>query len=113
MHEVSLAEEILRIVESTAVEQAFSKVEGLTLEIGDLAGVEAEALEFALTHMATGTLLEGATLTLLTVPGSGYCKLCRVRAPIEFIQSPCPKCGEQPLLDLEGTELRIRDLEVN
>ncbi|MEY4685744.1 MAG: Hydrogenase/urease nickel incorporation, metallochaperone, hypA, partial [Pseudomonadota bacterium] len=40
MHEVSLAEEILRIIESSALDTPFSKVKTMTLEIGDLAGVE-------------------------------------------------------------------------
>lgn len=113
MHEVSLAQELLHIVESAAVEQHFSKVHRLTLEIGDLSGIEPQALRFALTHMAPGTLLEGAEIIFLSVPGSGLCDVCRMKVPIEFLQSPCPNCGQQPLLDLEGTELRIRDLEVN
>lgn len=113
MHEVSLAEEILRIVESSALATPFSKVKTLTLEIGDLAGVEPEALEFALTHMAPETLLEGALIRLIPVPGSGFCDACAMRVDLEFALSPCPHCGQQPLVDVKGTELRIRDLEVN
>ena len=113
MHEVSLAEEILRIVESAAAEQHFSKVQSLTLEVGELAGVESEALEFALTHMAPGTLLEGARVILVNIPGRGHCVFCNAWVPIDFIHSACSSCGHQPLLDLEGTELRVRDLEVN
>jgi len=113
LHEVSLAEEILRIVESSARDTPFSKVKVLTLEIGHLAGVEPEALEFALTHMAEGTLLEGALLHLIPVPGSGFCGVCSLRVDLAFALSPCPRCGHQPLSDLKGTELRIRDLEVH
>ena len=113
MHEVSLAEEILRIVESSARDTPFSNVKTLTLEIGRLAGVEPEALEFALTHMAEGTLLEGALLRLIPVPGSGFCDVCCMRVDLAFVLSPCPRCGHQPLTEVEGTELRIRDLEVH
>lgn len=113
MHEVSLAEEILRIVETSARDAQFSKVKILTLEIGDLAGVETEALEFALTHMAPETMLEGALIRQIPIPGSGFCEPCGLRVALDFVRSPCPRCGHQPLADIEGTELRIRDLEVN
>ena len=113
MHEVSLAEEILHIVESSALSQRFNQVQTLTLEIGDLAAVETEALEFALIHMAPGTILEGARIQFVQIQGSAYCDCCAARVPIAFIQSPCPRCGHLPLSAIHGEELRVRDLEVN
>lgn len=112
MHEVSLAEEILRIVETSSIEERFSKVQSLTLAIGGLAGVEAEALEFALTHMAHGTVLEGTKILLHPVSGSGYCDPCAVRVSIDSIHSPCPLCAHHPLTLIEGIELRVQSLDV-
>ena len=112
MHEISLAEEILRIVESSSICKRFLKVKSLTLAVGDLAGVEPVALEFALTHIAEGTLLEGAVIRLNQISGSGYCAPCDVRVRIDYIQSPCPHCGHQPLTIIKGTELQIQDLIV-
>ncbi|HBO94385.1 MAG TPA: hydrogenase maturation nickel metallochaperone HypA, partial [Gammaproteobacteria bacterium] len=40
MHEMSLCESVLQIVEEEAARQRFSKVKWLQLEIGTLAGVE-------------------------------------------------------------------------
>lgn len=59
MHEISLAGGILRMVEEAAAREHFWRVSQLRLEIGALAGVEAQALRFALTAMMPGTCLEG------------------------------------------------------
>ena len=47
MHEVSIAEGILSAVESTLVNESDAKVSSVTVNIGELAGVESQALLFA------------------------------------------------------------------
>ena len=47
MHEVSIAEGILSAVESTLVNEPDAKVSSVTVNIGELAGVESQALLFA------------------------------------------------------------------
>ena len=46
MHEMSLAEGVLQIIEDEARAQSFSRVKTVWLEIGQLAGVEKEAMLF-------------------------------------------------------------------
>ena len=48
MHELSLAAEILRLVQASAAREPFARVARLRLEAGALAGVEVRALRFAL-----------------------------------------------------------------
>jgi hydrogenase nickel incorporation protein HypA/HybF len=112
VHEVSLAEEILAIIERSQQEEPFTRVRTLRITIGDLCGVEQEALAFALTHMGPGTPIEDCELLFERVQGSGFCPACSKRVPLEFPQSPCIDCGHMPLEEILGTELRIRDLEV-
>lgn len=112
MHEISLAEEILRIVEASSDLEGFTQVQKITLEVGQMSGVEPEALAFALTHMASGSLIEGADIQLDLLPGSGYCAVCKARVPMDFALAPCRICGQYPLSSIEGTELRVRNLEV-
>jgi hydrogenase nickel incorporation protein HypA/HybF len=64
MHELSLAGEIVRMVEASAVRDKFRQVSTLRLEAGALAGVEVAALRFALEAIASGTCLEGATIVI-------------------------------------------------
>lgn len=57
MHELSLAEGVLRLVEDAAQREGFARVQKLTLEAGALAGVEVRALRFALDALQPGTRL--------------------------------------------------------
>jgi hydrogenase nickel incorporation protein HypA/HybF len=112
MHEVSLAEEILSIIEESQRREGFQKVKRIRFAIGTLSGVETEALAFALTHMAPNSVIQDCELLFETVTGSGFCPSCRQQVPLEFLQSPCPRCGQLALEAIEGTSLQIRDLEV-
>ena len=56
MHEMSLCEGILQVIEAESVKQGFSRVNNLWLEIGELAGVEIEALEFCFDAVKRGSL---------------------------------------------------------
>ena len=47
MHEVSIAEGILSAVKSTLVNEPQAKVTSVTVSIGELAGIEIQALLFA------------------------------------------------------------------
>jgi hydrogenase nickel incorporation protein HypA/HybF len=47
MHEMSLCEGVLRILEEQAREQQFARVKTVWLEIGDLSSVEKEAMRFS------------------------------------------------------------------
>lgn len=60
MHEMSLAESIVSLVESHAEAEGFSRVKAIWLEIGELAGVEVEALTFSLDVVMRESLMEGA-----------------------------------------------------
>jgi hydrogenase nickel incorporation protein HypA/HybF len=112
MHEVSLAGGILQVVEETARRESFVRVRRLTLTIGALAGVEEQALRFALQAIGPGTCLEGAELVLESQAGSAWCFSCGVAVPVTSRLDACPTCGGTGLLATGGMDLRIKDLIV-
>lgn len=112
MHEISLAGGILRMVEEVAAREHFWRVSQLRLEIGALAGVEAQALRFALTAMMPGTCLEGGKITIDEIPGTARCLHCAASVEIESYLEPCPRCGSFTLQATGGSELRVVDLVV-
>lgn len=69
MHEVSLCESILKIIEKQAEKDRFSRVTGVTLTVGDLSGASTEALSFCFPLVAKGTLAEGAALRFVATKG--------------------------------------------
>lgn len=113
MHEMSLAEGILQIVEDTAGAQGFKRVTQVRLEIGALAGVEVEALAFCLDLVLKGSLAEGAEVRLDRLPGEGWCLDCSERVEIGALYDPCPRCGGYRVQPTGGTQMRVKDLLVD
>ena len=60
MHEMSIAEGIVQVLEEQAKEQHYSKVKTVWLEIGPLAMIESEALSFCFEAVTRGTLAQDA-----------------------------------------------------
>jgi hydrogenase nickel incorporation protein HypA/HybF len=113
MHEMSLAEGVLQIVEDAAGEQGFARVRTVVIEIGQLSSVEPEAMRFCFDAVTRGSLAEGAVLEVIEVPGSGLCLSCDRTVPLAALYDPCPLCGGFPVQPTGGTEMRVKELEVD
>lgn len=112
MHEMSLCEGIVQVLEQEAERQSFHKVNRVRLEIGVLAGVEIAALRFGFDVVTRGTLAEGAELEVIELPAAAWCLMCMQRVEIRQRYDPCPECGTYQLQVTEGEDLKIKDLEV-
>src|SRR5210317_983009 len=93
MHEMSLAEGILRILEENSRTQAYTRVKGVWLEIGRLSHVEPESLRFCFGAVTRDTLADGARLEMIMVDGSGWCHDCGKTVAVESHYDACPHCG--------------------
>ena len=112
MHEVALAEGILRIVCDAARRNGARRVQTVTLEIGALAHVEPRALLFCFDAVARGTVAEGATLAFDTVPGVAWCMPCSERVPLAKFGDACPRCGSYQLQVTGGEEMRVKEIAI-
>lgn len=112
MHEMAIAESILGALEDHARAQQFGKVTLVRLEIGPLAGVEVDALRFSFDVVTKGTLADGARLDIISDPAQAWCMACSKTVEIAQRFDPCPDCGGHQLQITRGTELRIKELEV-
>jgi len=112
MHEMSLAEGVLRIVEENARAGEYSRVLVVRLEIGALSSVEPESLRFCFDAVVRGTVAEGARLEIIATEGRGYCLGCAAEVTVAARYDPCPRCGAYQVQVTGGDEMRVRDLEV-
>jgi hydrogenase nickel incorporation protein HypA/HybF len=112
MHEMSLAEGILQIVEDAAAQQGFQRVTEIRLEIGALSGVEPDALSFCLDVVLKGSVADGARVEMEKTPGLGYCLDCGETVPVNALYEACAKCGSYQVQATGGTEMRVKDLLV-
>lgn len=112
MHELSLAENVLQIIEETAIEQNFSRVRRVVLEIGKLSAVEPDAMRFCFAAVTRGTLADGADLQIVETPGAGRCLACGVGITMSEQYGLCPACGSPRLQITTGNLMRVKDLTV-
>lgn len=112
MHEMSLCESILQIIEDEAQRQGFRRVIRVRLEIGRLSGVEIEAMRFGFDAVTRDTLADGATLEIIELPGIAWCLPCGREVEVGQRFDACPLCGSYQLQVVGGDQMQIKDLEV-
>ena len=112
MHERSLAEGVLGVVQDAARAHHPCAVRTVRLEIGELAAVELDALRFAFEVVKRGSVAEDAQLEIVRVPGSAWCMKCSRSVPIAGRGEPCPGCGGWQLQVTNGEQMRVKELEL-
>ena len=112
MHELSIAEGMLQVVEDAARRNAARKVAAVTIEIGALAPVEREALSFCFEAITRGSIAEGARFDIVKTPGAAWCRHCDQQVALAALGEPCPLCGGYQLEVVQGNEMRVREIEV-
>ncbi|MFH1681370.1 MAG: hydrogenase maturation nickel metallochaperone HypA [Candidatus Eisenbacteria bacterium] len=93
MHEVSMAQAMLDIVEKTAAEHPGSRVVRVNISVGALSHVDNEALRFAFDVLKEGTRSSEAMLEIERERLRGRCGPCGSAFEAETPESPCPRCG--------------------
>lgn len=112
MHEVSLMENIIGLIEDQLHLSPFSRVRVIRLELGALGPAEPDCLRFCFDAVARGTVAEGALLDIAIIPGQARCAACRRIAPVQDRFDACQVCGglDRPIIG--GSDLRLVELEV-
>lgn len=112
MHELSVALGIVKIAENEAAKAKASRVTEIALEIGVLAGVELDSLDFVWDSAVKGSVLENAKRHVTVVKGLAKCADCDAEFELENIYDICPNCSSNFKGILKGKELRVKYLEV-
>lgn len=113
MHEMSLCEGVLQIIETEAKKQNFTKVKRVILDVGVLSGVEIPALEFSFEVVMRGSVAENAKLEINQIEAQAWCMQCAETVIVKERYDACPKCESYQLQISSGDEMRIKELEVD
>lgn len=111
MHEMTLAEGVLEIVEDAARREGLRRVRAVWLEIGQLSSVEPEAMRFCFDAVARDSVAAGARLEIVVTAGAAWCIECSERVALAELGAACPRCGGYRLRVTEGAEMRVKELE--
>lgn len=112
MHELSVAMGIVKIAETETEKAGAREVEAIELEIGTLAGIEFEALDFVWPVAVKDTVLERAEKRVDIIQGKARCMDCDTVFEMTRFYDPCPSCSSNLKAILQGKELRVKALEV-
>ena len=112
MHELSIAESLIEMIEENALTHDFKKVIKVTLEIGVLAGIEKSALLFCFDAAAKNSLAEGAELVIQDKLAKGICQHCHQPIITSSWYEPCRFCGQLRIKIIDGEQMIIKSLQV-
>lgn len=112
MHELSLMEEVRRQALAAAAAEGATSIEAITLRVGELAGVEIDALRFAFPVVMEGSIAAGARLRIEREAAVCWCEPCAGSFRAQGGCCDCPRCGAISWQQISGRDLRLVALEV-
>jgi hydrogenase nickel incorporation protein HypA/HybF len=108
MHELAITQSV---VEAIVDRMGEAPVRRVRLEVGRLSGLVPDAVRFCFELVAAGTPCAGALLEIDEPPGRARCRACDRDFHTVEVLPLCP-CGSADVAVTGGTELRIREVEV-
>ncbi|MEH2113144.1 hydrogenase maturation nickel metallochaperone HypA [Nostoc sp.] len=108
MHELGITQNIVAIVTENA---RGAKVQRVLLEIGKLSAIMPDAIQFCFDICTQDTVLEGAKLEILEIPGLAKCRQCGAEISVDKPFGIC-NCGSVQLDLISGEELKIKEIEI-
>jgi hydrogenase nickel incorporation protein HypA/HybF len=109
---LNIATSILEIVAREAERQPGSRVLKVGLRVGELAGVDCDALNFGWEVITKETEWDGLALEIEAVARRQRCTTCGHEFGAPDFMTACPQCAELMTVTIAGDELDIAYLEV-
>jgi len=113
MHELSIAISLVEAAQEELEKLGAVQVLAIHLELGKLAGVVRDALEFSYEIACQNTPLAGTRLVIEEVAVLIDCPRCKVPREILSLQDfRCAACGTAGGKVVQGRELKVAALEI-
>ena len=110
MHELTLANNLMVVIENEAKARGISRVLEIRIRAGTHSGVLPECLRECFTLAAAGSCAEGAALSIETVEAAVHCAGCGYDGPPKGWL--CPRCGGEDIRLTAGREFYVESLAV-
>lgn len=109
MHEMALAERILRVVLGAA---AGEKVRKVRLQVGRLRMIVPDGLDFSFQLLAGGTTAAEAALEMEETPATLRCAECGAGSDVDLPPFNCRRCGASDIEVISGDEVLVDAIEL-
>ncbi len=110
MHELSVANEIIIIVQREIDKRNLKGVAEVNVRLGALSGINPEALAFSFEAATIDSPLAGTKLTIDRIPAEERCRLCGKGFQVDDLIFLCPHCESANIEITQGEELDIEYL---
>jgi hydrogenase nickel incorporation protein HypA/HybF len=112
VHEMVIARNIINIAVAAAEKEGARKITRVNVVAGELRGIVPAQLIFNFGLMAENTIASGAYLNLEITPVIGRCRKCHEEFVVKDYRYLCTRCQSKDVETLSGTELRVKDIEI-
>ena len=108
---MSIAQSLLDIVLDEGRKHLLVDVKTIRLQVGAMAAVVPESLDFCFDMLSRDTIASGAVIEIESVPVVARCSPCNIVFEVEDHVFLCPRCGEPVLELISGRELSLLNIE--
>jgi hydrogenase nickel incorporation protein HypA/HybF len=112
MHELPIAQSILKIAIRHAEREQASQITDLYLKIGDLSSIVDDSVQFYWDIISRDTLAEGATLHFERIPMKMVCFDCGQTYHPPAGELACIHCGSQRVQVAGGDEFQLASIGI-
>ncbi|MBI5652688.1 MAG: hydrogenase maturation nickel metallochaperone HypA [Chloroflexi bacterium] len=112
MHELGIAQDIVKIAHEYAAKNNAQRITAFNLELSAAAHESEDALRFHLDHLTRGTLAEHARVEIKRVPVTAHCLDCGNEFAWEEPDEMCPRCNSAHLRAAHVDEFRLASIDI-
>ena len=112
MHELGIANSVLQAVQAEAARHPGAVPVKVALRIGELAGVDPDALSFSFEALVAGSRWNRLELEIQIKPREHRCPACGITFRVADDNFACPVCGAYRTEYAGGDELELAYLEL-
>jgi hydrogenase nickel incorporation protein HypA/HybF len=112
MHEIGIADSILRAVRDEAARHVDAQPSRVCVRIGKLSAVDPDSLRFCFEALTHGTDLAPLALEIELCPRVHGCPRCGTQFFVPDYEFCCPQCGEDKTQFVSGDQLELAYLEM-
>ncbi|MEX3018566.1 hydrogenase maturation nickel metallochaperone HypA [Kluyvera sp. STS39-E] len=114
MHEITLCQRALEIVEQQAQRNGAKRVTGVWIKVGAFSCVETSAMTFCFDLVCRGTLAEGCELHVEEQEAECWCDTCQQYVQLVSVHvRRCPQCHSDNLQIVADDGLQIQRIEID
>jgi len=112
MHELSIAQNIVEIIQQSIPGPEWKQVVSVRVKIGAVAGIVPDSLKFSFQAITAESALCNTQLITEHIPFRVRCRTCNTTTENENGFAMCGKCESTDVQVLSGTELHVVEIEL-